>query len=159
MLGAGSAVAAHSDRPAAAGASGSPPASSSSWGGAIDLASVAGELERSSSSSSSSSVPAAAFDFSGFAAATEATEAAIARAAEARAAAQATILQQQLSSLHSRERDEFKEKLAKVDLTRGSRHRKLAAHNAAKEYLEKKESKVMKRNEAKKRMNRAKNLY
>lgn len=145
------------------------PATSSllSWqsGAGIDLSAVADELQQSAGDAHLR--PALwnfgdAFATTSFSDSVKVTEADIvADAAKKIADAEANQrkMEEHLAAVHAREKDDFKEKINKMDLSHSSRIRKLSGKERATQVNDRLNHKVMKRNEAKKRLNKAKHDY
>jgi hypothetical protein len=140
------------------------PSSLHDWkSGGLSLAAVADELARGGEEGGPAPPSAAsAFDFGSLASATSATEAQIAAdaaAAAAASAAKADAMSAHLAAVHAAQKDELRERVAKLDLSHAGRARKLAGMARGGEYAERQESKVMRRNDARKRLNKAKHIY
>lgn len=103
-----------------------------------------------------------AFDFSSFSKIATETAEEIQQREEEEKERQLAIeqsLTNRLEEMYARERDEFKEKISRMDLTSKHRQRRLQAGDTGKMYTERQGAKVMKRNEARKRLNKAKHIY
>ena len=118
--------------------------------------------EKKSSSSNKKVKQRHAFDFSSFSKIATETEEEIKEREEKEKQRQLEMeqtLMNRLESIYALERDDFKEKVSKMDLSSKHRHRRLIMGEQGKQYNERQGAKAMKRNEARKRLNKAKHSY
>jgi hypothetical protein len=130
------------------------------FGGGVDLRSVADELS-AVPDSGRTQLGGTTFDFSSFhsaAAHTEREIIAATTAAEREEAEKQRVLAARLAAMHDSERSDFVEKLDR-DLSHSARQRRIAGRDASESFKDRLGAKVMKRNAAKKRLDKAKRMY